>query len=271
LGKQEILQQIIAAQVEGRKSLMLGNEGLTELPEAICELTHLEELHLAYNMLTTLPESIGNLTNLKVLNLAWNNMQVLPRSLSKLTNLRDLFLEGSSELRELPAPLRVEFLHLINCSRIETLPDGIIANKIDIANTGLTGLPNTLKDSQIYWKGLLIDYRLAFQRHTITVMDVIRYHDEMQDNVLNIMGYERFLQEGHAITLDTRQQNTGYQQLIRIKLSDNLSRSYLSIRNPRSGEWRLIPVTEKPQTCEQAVTEVYNAWVNLRSWYSPAG
>jgi Leucine-rich repeat (LRR) protein len=47
------------------KSLLLGFNQLTALPESICALTQLETLVVSFNPLTSLPQNIDKLTNLK--------------------------------------------------------------------------------------------------------------------------------------------------------------------------------------------------------------
>src|SRR3954471_8605042 len=61
---------------------------LTELPESLGQLTHLELLHLAGNQLTALPKSLSQLTQLRLLDLAGNQLTALPEWLGQLTQLQ---------------------------------------------------------------------------------------------------------------------------------------------------------------------------------------
>lgn len=74
------------------KSLGLGHNQLTRLPDSIGNLTNLTTLGLSYNQLTTLPDSFGDLTNLTNLGLYNNEITSLPDSIGNLTNLTELTL-----------------------------------------------------------------------------------------------------------------------------------------------------------------------------------
>src|SRR5262245_49381577 len=76
-------------------------EKLTELPDALWQLTQLTELNLSDNQLTTLPESLGQLTELTELDLSNNQLTTLPESLGQLTQLTELDL-SNNQLTTLP-------------------------------------------------------------------------------------------------------------------------------------------------------------------------
>jgi internalin A len=86
------LERIEEARTRGARYLDLADLGLTELPQEIGSLEHLEELDLANNLLTALPPEIGNLVNLGVLYLESNQLSSLPPEIGNLSNLRVLFL-----------------------------------------------------------------------------------------------------------------------------------------------------------------------------------
>ena len=60
----ESLRELIST-IFGERVLSLSDIGLSRVPEAITDLTELEELYLSDNYLTELPASINKLTNLK--------------------------------------------------------------------------------------------------------------------------------------------------------------------------------------------------------------
>ena len=52
--------------------LDLSNQGLTEIPVEIFQLTNLTQLRVGYNQIKVIPTEIGNLINLTLLNLSQN-------------------------------------------------------------------------------------------------------------------------------------------------------------------------------------------------------
>ncbi len=80
-----------------------------ELPDELCELSELEELHLDNNAIEELPENIGKLQNLRILSLRGNCLTGLPASLGELPKLEKIYLAGN--------PLRRELIPSILCNR----------------------------------------------------------------------------------------------------------------------------------------------------------
>jgi internalin A len=103
------------------------SQRLTELPESVSKLTHLQTLDLSSNQLTELPESLGHLAQLRTLSLSVNGLTVLPESLGRLTQLQELHL-SRNQLAELPESLG-------RLTQLETL---------DLSWNQLTGLPESL-------------------------------------------------------------------------------------------------------------------------------
>jgi len=97
--------------------LLLGDNRLTELPDAVCtRLAGLTTLDLNNNRLTALPDGIGCLTALSKLNLSHNHLTSLPRAVGKLANLQLLRVDHN-ELTELPVELaRLRRLHTLTAS-----------------------------------------------------------------------------------------------------------------------------------------------------------
>jgi len=107
--------------------LYLYNNQLTALPESIISLTHLERLYLYNNQLTILPESIASLTQLQRLDLRNNQLTALPESIASLTQLQELNL-SNNELRSLPESLasltQLQVLDLCN-NQLKSLPESL--------------------------------------------------------------------------------------------------------------------------------------------------
>ncbi|MBN2003102.1 MAG: GTP-binding protein [Anaerolineae bacterium] len=97
----ELLELIDRAACEGWTELDLSNQGLTELPSEIGQLTKLQSLDLSHNHLTALPSEINQLIELHALYLDDNQLTTLPPKIGQLTNLWELEL-SSNRLASLP-------------------------------------------------------------------------------------------------------------------------------------------------------------------------
>ena len=67
------LRKLISRNIVGWSPLDLSGKGLSKVPEAVTDLTELEELDLSDNYLKELPTSINKLKNLKWLRLDKNH------------------------------------------------------------------------------------------------------------------------------------------------------------------------------------------------------
>ena len=143
-------QRIEEAQRLGATGLDLSEMELTEVPEALGQLTQLQWLNLSDNKLTALPEWLGQLTQLQSLHLSINKLTALPEALGHLTQLQSLHLsfnrltalpEALGHLTQLQA-LDLSFNHLMvlpesfgHLTRLRTL---------NLPNNQLTALPEWL-------------------------------------------------------------------------------------------------------------------------------
>ncbi|MEL6438100.1 MAG: leucine-rich repeat domain-containing protein [Cyanobacteria bacterium J06621_8] len=90
------LEKIEQAAKDQVKELDLAGMELSELPEAIGQLTNLSLLDFGENSLSSLPPEIGQLTNLTELYLYDNSLSSLPPEIGQLTNLTELYLYDNS-------------------------------------------------------------------------------------------------------------------------------------------------------------------------------
>jgi internalin A len=97
-GMAEALRRIEKAKREKATKLNLAWLGLTVVPDALWELTALQELQLHENELRRVPAEIGELRTLQKLSLDYNRLTTLPDSLRKLIKLERLLLHGNSAL-----------------------------------------------------------------------------------------------------------------------------------------------------------------------------
>jgi len=132
----EVEWLIERARREGRKELFLRDQGLTELPDALWDLTNLTSLNLGSNQLTQLPAEVAQLTNLTSLNLGSNQLTQLPAEVGKLTNLTSLNL-FNNKLTQLPA----EVAQLTNLTSLDLSYNQLTQLPAEVAQlTNLTSL-----------------------------------------------------------------------------------------------------------------------------------
>ncbi len=146
----EAEKKIEEARRTGATELALVGMGLTELPESLCELTHLQKLHLNGNQLTASLESLGQLTQLQKLDLRRNQLSGLPESLGQLTQLETLDL-SYNQLTSLPFEFSgLSKLRVLNLGRNEfgEIPEPIRAMKrletLQVFDLKLNHLPDWL-------------------------------------------------------------------------------------------------------------------------------
>jgi len=152
------------------ETLVLADNGLTELPLRIGELQNLRMLDLGHNALTSIPGTIRvtgflylhdnqlsslpvmDLPQLRYLNVSENRFTEFPNAICSMTGLIELRFTDN-QLQSLPdciASLRqLRALHLRN-NRLRTLPDAIgqlrELRQIDLRGNPLETLPRTMLD-----------------------------------------------------------------------------------------------------------------------------
>lgn len=133
----------------GWRRLDLSHQGLTQIPESLCQLSALWHLNLLGNRLKSLPQAIGQLTQLEELNLTSNELRALPQSISQLSQLRILRLSRNA-LESLPKTFgklaQLEELNLAH-NQLTSLPEsfGFLSNLRDVKFIGnqLVDLPES--------------------------------------------------------------------------------------------------------------------------------
>jgi hypothetical protein len=162
-------------------------------------------------------------------------LQSLP---SWLTQLAQLDVSGCMNLSDLPATLTV-------------------TSWLDLANTQISWLPASARGAQIRWRGVPIDARIAFQPETITASEVLdQPNAELRRVLLERMGYDAFLSQAHAQTLDADRDKGGERRLLKVDLAGDEPLVCVSVICPSTGRQYLIRVPPATRTCRQAA-----AWI----------
>lgn len=107
--------------------LYLSYCNITELPEALFQLTQLRELFLTGNEIECIPEDILKLSQLRVLDVSGNRIRTLPDTITTLSRLQRLEL-ASNELTQLPESIeKLRNLDYLDCfgNQLNSLPEGL--------------------------------------------------------------------------------------------------------------------------------------------------
>ena len=120
-------------------SLILDKNNISELPENVHELYHLERLSIAENSLIELPHNFGDFMFLSHLDLSDNKLANLPDSFGKLGNcITELNLKGN-RLERLPSTI-TKFVRVKN---------------MNISDNNLRSLPGLLPDYENFGRDLV--------------------------------------------------------------------------------------------------------------------
>ncbi|MDJ1183968.1 leucine-rich repeat domain-containing protein [Roseofilum casamattae] len=143
-------ERIAIARQQGETVLDLSNLGLTEVPDAIAQLTSLQGLSLNNNQLSELPEAIAQLTSLQGLYLSGNQLSEVPEAIAQLTSLQRLDLDNNqlSEVPEAIAQLTsLQRLDLDN-NQLSEVPEAIAQltslQRLDLHNNQLSEVPEAI-------------------------------------------------------------------------------------------------------------------------------
>ncbi|HEY3325089.1 MAG TPA: hypothetical protein VGP72_31840 [Planctomycetota bacterium] len=167
-----------------------------------------------------------------------------------------LLMRGCMGLRRFPPHIRsLSHLDICDCPRLRELPEGLeIGNWLDLANTELKGLPNSLQGVSLRWRGVPIESRIAFHPETITVQEILRQQNaELRRVLLERYGFSRFMQEAKAELLDKDSDPGGERRLLRVKLEGDEDLVCVSFVCPSTGRQYITRVPPDMATCQQAV------------------
>jgi hypothetical protein len=273
-------------QVRGR--LDLTNTGVTDLPSGL----HCYHLELRGSGIRTLPEgleveykldlqdcrSLEELpVGLKVGSLVLRGctaLQALPEGL----DVYFLDLQGCTQLVGWPrrARIRIGRLNASGCIRLTGLPQGLrtlaqldvsncpnlcdlpagleVSSWLDVGGSGVTGLPASLAETPLRWRGVPVDERIAFRPDTITPAEILAEPNaERRRVLLERVGFERFMFGAGAAVVDRDRDAGGERQLLRVKLEGDEDLVCVSVNCPSTGRHYLLRVPPTMRTCRQAV------------------
>lgn len=170
-----------------------------------------------------------------------------------------LSMRNCPQFTELPQSLTlIAQLDLRGCSGITKLPEGLVVTSwIDIAGTGITSLPDSMRKTDIRWKGVRVSRRVAFEPEAITYQEVLETRNVEQRRVLlERMGYERFMQQANAKVLDQDNDPGGARRLLKVSMQADEDLVCLAVTCPSTGRQYMLRVPPTTRSCHQAA-----AWI----------
>ena len=165
-----------------------------------------------------------------------------------------LLARGCSRLSALP-PLCLSRLDVSDCVNLCALSEGLrVSSEIEIANTGLTDLPPSLRNVRLRWHRVLIDDRIAFQPESITVDEVLaEANAELRQVLLERVGLERFFRQANAEVLDVDQDAGGERKLLRVSMGADEDLVCVIVHCPSTGRRYILLVPPTMTTCRAAI------------------
>ena len=183
------IDQMVEAfsQMTNLKSLDIGHNRFTSLPDTIGNLQTLESLYLDMNRLTSLPESIGNLRSLKILDLDYNQLTSLPETIGNLQNLEDLRV-AHNQLTTLPDTIgdlrSLDTLYLEgNRETLESLPPSF--SQLRLQNEPLNDMTQIRQLINRHTSGTISGDMSAEQVEVSDMLDTM-YGIRLNDKTINL-------------------------------------------------------------------------------------
>jgi Leucine-rich repeat (LRR) protein len=153
--------------------------------------------------------------------------------------------------------LTVENLDVSGCKSLRSLPNSLRVERLDLADSGIGSLPTSIKGARLLWRGVPINRRIAFRPETITATEILAESNaELRRVLLERMGYEAFLNQAKAETLDRDRDPGGERRLLRVPMEGDEDLVCVSVICPSTGRRYVIRVPPAMRSCRQAV-----AWI----------
>ncbi len=267
--------------------LNLANKNIDQLPDKLS----CYELDLSDNPLESIPldlkvECTLTLNNCRKLTSLPNRLKtgsleiqncVELKSLPKNLDVWYLDATGCSGLKSLPAKATIQHgsLSVARCNWINTIPDYVqqlssldisdcplitdlpqglrIGLWIDVAGSGLTQLPDHLKNTNLRWRGVPIDDRIAFHPESIKAREALtETNAEMRRVLIERMGFEKFFKEANGKKLDHDTDPGGKRELLKIELENDEDIVCLSCFCPSTQRHYLLRVPPTISSCHNA-------------------
>jgi hypothetical protein len=149
-------------------------------------------------------------------------------------------------------------LDLAGCRNFTTLPNRLrVSSWLDLAETGVTQLPPSLKNTRLRWRGVLVEARVVFHPEEIQGHEVLATSNaEVRRVMLERMGLEQFIHDVKPQIRDTDTDAGGERKLLCVALPRDEDIVCLSVSCPSTGRQYLLRVPPAITRCHQAA-----AWI----------
>ena len=174
--------------------------------------------------------------------------------LSEGLRVRHLDLTDCRALVELPAGVRVQTLNLRGCTSLSSVPyDFYVSSWIEVADSGITSVPQSLSSARVTWRSVVVPDRIAFNPETITVNEILNEQNvEMRRLLLERVGREWFYENARAEVLDTDTDVGGPRRLLRVPFDRGEDFVCVEVRCPSTARKYLLRVPPQTNSCAQA-------------------
>ena len=162
---------------------------------------------------------------------------------------------GCTSLTSLPDWLGdLSQLNISFCPQLCALPDGLrVTSWLDLAESGVTELPASLRNVNLRWKNVPIDARIAFAPETIEAGEVLHERNtEVRRVLLERMGTEKFFAQTQARELNRDQDRGGTRRLLKVDLADDEPLVCLAVQCPSTAHHYMLRVPPTTRSCHQA-------------------
>ncbi len=200
--------------------------------------------------LNTLPERLStwflDLTDCRNFS-HWPTTATIQRGILRLRNCINL--------QVLPNWLKtLAQLDVAGCVQLETLPLRLkVSSWIDLGGASINELPDGLSGTNLRWRGVPIDERIAFRPETLTSKEIIQEKNaETRRVMIERMGYLKFAEQAKAKVVDKDRDPGGERQLLRINLEADEPLLGLVCFCPSTGRQYFLRVPPDIKKCHQA-------------------
>ncbi len=174
-------------------------------------------------------------------------------------------------LTRLPESLgEISELDVSGCINLASLPETLtVTSWIDIAGSGITSLPERMKDVGLRWRGIAVSHRMVFEPHLLDPKEVLNERNaELRRVMIERIGYDRLLGATNAEEIDRDQDAGGERRLLRIPIDGDEPVVCVSVQCPSVGHRFFLRVPPGMRSCREAVA--WTAGYDDPDQYRPA-